>query len=101
LRAASISTFPANRQKVTKIDQQTPHFGTILAQNAPKSTEKGSPKKHRKKVNKKDGKSYRNGAKTAIVGSPGEPKIVKKSMKNRAWDRPGVVGSLFAVPGWP
>ena len=22
-------------------------------------------------------------------------------MKNRAWDRPGVVGLLFDVPGWP
>ena len=48
-RGASIFTFSAYHPKVTKIDQQTPHFGTFLAQNAPKSPQKGPSKNHCKK----------------------------------------------------
>ena len=51
-------------------------------------------------MTKKDGKSAQDGSKTARVGSPGDPKIVQKSMKNRLWDRPGAVGPLFDLPGW-
>ena len=46
LRAASILTFSVNHQKVIKIDQQTHHFGTFLAQNGSKTITGDQKKRH-------------------------------------------------------